>query len=335
MARTVSSTIDLPARLTHARGELADTRRDSGWRDSYEAVNTLVEHHRGALACDADPAGIATVNTQVHRYRVPLQGLTSEPLTVMVYGGTATAGQVTLRVTASNNASTSTLLLNSTVQAWRSFGLITISDNGSGYDEITINWAGGTVTAHPLLYAVAIVYSRSRTTLLTPSSGAAYADGIVPLDLDAVDGERVLTATRARDPAGNLRAVYARQWPICAASYARSPWTNSQIFFRSERPPQMAARLITARFYIYVAAYTGNGTALQFGQLAVSADMTVAASQVAITSNGWTGPFDLQMLAPAEGTARPFWSEFRVFANQYLTIGSLCGWWTGLSYDDP
>lgn len=336
MARSVDSTLVLPTRSTTARMEIADhTGRGSGWHELMSAVNTLLEQYRGSLVCDVDPAGVYTQYSQSHPYRVPVPGELSsgESVDVWVYGRADRVGQVTIRASSIGTGDLTSLLINDTTLQWRFAGSFEIGTSGSDYDSITVGWDGGMVTAHPEIYAICIFFSRARTVLPAVGSGdLAYPEGSVPHDLVSAAGERVLTATRGRQPHDNLRLLYARAWPFVASSHTRSPWSDDRLWWRAEVPPQIEPRDITARLYAYV-TYTGNGTGLQIGSLNFSASGHGAVGGgVSSSFTGWLGPFDISVRAPAEGIVRPRLGLMGLSANEYLQVRAISGWWSGLTY---
>lgn len=336
MARTIDATITPPTRTTVARTEIADANgRGSGWAAVHTAINSAYEQHRGSGIADADPLGLMTSNADTLRYKIPIQGESSsdEQYEVWIYGKITTAGSATVQAAATNSGDSGTVAVTSTTSDWWQLSTFDVSAGGSDHETIEIT-VTGTPTATIRIDAVAGFYARNRSSALPAvSSGSdAYPDGYVPHDLDASAGERVLTATRVRTTHENLRALYLRPWSLIASSNARSGWTNTTRTWRAEVPPQIVARTVTARVYVYV-VWTGVSGVTDKGELTLTSLQTGdTASLVSITASGWYGAFDVDVSAPAEGVVRPRYRAFTLEANDHVSVYSVCGWWSGLSY---
>lgn len=333
MARTVDTTLDLPTQTSRARQEIADADGlGSGFESVWAAINTLCEHYRGSIICDGDSNGVWTANSQAPQYRFPLQGESSsdEAADVWVYGRITSAGSATVRVITSGGGSTITQAITSTTLAWVSIGQVNVAISASDYEAIGFDISASTATIE--VQAIAVFYARDRTALpAVAASAGSYPDGIIPHELSAAAGERVLTATRVRDAHSNLVALYKRPWPIVQGSFEPTLPSSAAIPWRSDVPPQLKSSTITARFYARV-NYTGNGTGLQTGTITLlGPEGSTSISTTSVLAD-WLAVMDLSVTAPKEGTVRPDFRPFAVHVNQYLQLRSLSGWWAGLGY---
>lgn len=336
MARTVSSTLVVPPHQTRALVEVCDTRNGNGWSPAALAVNTLYDHHRGTLICDARPGALFWSDTATtHRYRVPLQGDhgDEEAIDVWVYGATDSAGSCTVQSASTNTGDSNSVAVNSTTAQWWNLGQHTIGNSGSdGFDTVTFTITG-TPTASPVIESIVAYYARERATLTPVTAGSlTYPDGFCPHDLDAFAGERTLSATRGRTMHDNLRVIYARTWPLISCSSAELPWsaTTTRVWL-SDVPPQTEPRMITARLYVYATVYKVSGT--PSGTLTFTCDGTSTTASATSNVTQWFGPFDVSVAAPAEGIARPRLVSCALSASGDVTaVESVCGWWAGLTY---
>lgn len=333
MARTVSSTLDLPNQTSWPHSEIADDNsNDSGWQAIALACNTILEAYKGSLVADAGDAIYTDAAAGLY-YRVPLQGepSTDDQVDAWAYGR-GNGGNCTLRLS-SVAGSGSTNVTASTAAAWYNIGQIAIADNGSGagYEDLLLDCTAGT----PDFDSVDIFYERAQSTLPAVASAQdAYPDGTIPADEDAyAGGEEFLAPQRVVDLSDGVQACFVRRWPICATAWESTsgiagPTTRP---FRGEVPPTMSPQTLTA--HVWVRATGTSITALDHGSISLAVDgLEVTVSAVVIQGSTAWYLLEVDVDAPAETAERPVEQVFELTIGDKTTITSLCAWWEGVAY---
>ena len=327
MARTVSSTIALPSPLTVVHAEIADGPVAS----VAEALNTLVEAHRGSLIADSGTADVPILGLSAEdvEYRVPIIGEPGavEPAQLYARGRIQAAGSATLRVQSTGGADSATQAITSTTAAWYDLGTIDIDVDAEDYETIAVDVS--TSTAEIELTDLVLYYERSRTALLACGSGLeTYASGETPEDLDAAAGERPLTATRLRTRHETARALYARPQPAVATATGDASGLHGAVRAALLNSPTLGPNSgRTAELRVDCRLHHSGGSD-------ASATVVVAGQTLTLTVSAGTSwaSGTLNIAAPSESSDRPREVRATIYEADEIRTLSWCAWWRSLTY---
>ena len=319
MTRAITTPIEVPREQALAIAEICEATSDSkgGLLRIAKCLNTLYDQFRGELVADGGDPICDSAGRTIAYYRPRVSGRSGLTEDAQIYIE-VTASTATISVTV-GSASAVTWTGSAATRTWVSMGQATGIGDTAEYLDVEVEITAGTAE----VLSIAIYHPRDRSTLPAVAAGSdGYAtSGYVPLDTDGlVDGAPLSVARLLDMHADAIYLLTSRPGQIIQTA---NPYRDDDFWWSAQRPTAPTGTA-TARFYV-----RADGAGTETITISGSGESDTA---TAPSSEGWVGPFDLEISCQSDLLTAPLWADFTLDPDG-ANIYSISGWWRDIDYD--